>query len=151
MIGKVYAISPQPPVADNTRYFPAGNVTIPPARQPLDTQLYVVSFFDPTGQPVGDGATNFNLSVLRFQSFTVPAQPTWNQDVGPILDAYARLYPGMKSILDIGDETTVQGAAPALYARMSLPIQSPAYMPVTRDLSPSKIQTVLAWLRPFLP
>jgi hypothetical protein len=28
MIGKVYAMSPQPPVEEDTRYFPAGNVTL---------------------------------------------------------------------------------------------------------------------------
>jgi hypothetical protein len=135
---------------------PAGNVTIPARRQPLETQLYLVFFFDPTGQPIGDGygqgqQANASLTVLRFQSFTVPAKPTWDQDVGPILQAYARLYPGMKNILDIGDEATVQGAAPALYGRMSLPIHDPAFMPVTRDLSPSRIQTVLEWLKAFLP
>jgi hypothetical protein len=134
---------------------PDGNVTIPARRQPLETQLYLVFFSDPTGQLIGDGyenpQPNASLTVLRFQSFTVPAQPTWDQDVGPILQAYARLYPGMKDILDIGDEATVQGAAPALYGRMSLPIQHPAYMPVTRDLSPSRIQTVLEWLKAYLP
>jgi hypothetical protein len=135
---------------------PAGNVTIPPRRQPLETELYLVFFFDPTGQPIGDGygqgqQANASLTVLRFQSFTVPAKPTWDQDVGPILQAYARLYPGMKDILDIGDEATVQGAAPALYGRMSLPVHDPAYMPVTRDLSPSQIRTVLEWLKAFLP
>ena len=135
---------------------PAGDVTLPPPRQPLDTQLYLVSFLDPTGQPVGDGygqgqQANASLSVLRFQSFEIPAQPNWDQDVGPILQAYARLYPGMKAILDIGDETTVQGAAPFIYARMSLPILDPAYMPVTRDLAPARIQTVLNWLKGLMP
>jgi hypothetical protein len=135
---------------------PPGDVALPPARQPLDTQLYLVFFFDPTGEPVGDGygqgqQANASLSVLRFQSFAVPAQPTWNQDVGPILEAYARLYPGMKAILDIGNEVAVQGAAPFIYGRMSLPIQEPAYMPVTRDLAPARIQTVLKWLQGFLP
>ena len=135
---------------------PGGDVALPALRQPLDTQLYLVYFFDPTGQPVGDGyglgqQANASLSVLRFQSYAVPAEPTWDGDVGPILEAYARLYPGMKAILDIGDETTVEGAAPYIYARMSLPIQDPAYMPVTRDLAPARIQTVLKWLKGFLP
>jgi hypothetical protein len=33
---------------------------------------------------------------------------------------------------------------------MSLPILDPAYMPVTRDLSPAKIAMILAYLKPFL-
>lgn len=128
---------------------PGGDVPLPTARQPLDTQLYLVFFFDPANTAIGDG--NASLSVLRFQSYTVPDQPTWDQNVGPILEGYARLYPGMKAILDIGDEATVQGAAPFIYGRMSLPILEPAYMPVTRDLAPARIQTVLKWLKGFLP
>jgi hypothetical protein len=143
-------------IATLTISTPDGDVTLPKSRQPLDSQLYLVFFFDPTGEPVGDGYgqgqnANASLSVLRFQSYTVPADPTWQQDVGPVLQAYARLYPGMKERLDIGDEATVQSAAPNLYARMALPLPHPAYMPVTRDLSPSKIQMILQWLKAYLP
>ena len=124
---------------------PGGDVTLPPARQPLDSQLYYVYLLDASGQPIGDGDPT--VSVLRFQSYTAPAEPTWEQDVGPILQAYARLYPGMKDKLDIGDPATVKGFAPALYSRMSLPVQDPAYMPVTRDLSPAKMAMILQWLK----
>jgi len=135
---------------------PGGDVTLPPLREPLDSQLYLVFFADPSGQPVGDGYglgqdANASLTVLRFQSYAAPASPTWQADVGPILQAYARLYPGMKDKLDIGDETTVQSAAPYVYGRMALPVEDPAYMPVTRDLSPTKIQTILQWLKAYLP
>ena len=51
----------------------------------------------------------------------------------------------------IRNEATVQGSAPALYSRMSLPFLDPAYMPVTRDLSPAKIQMILQWLKTYLP
>lgn len=128
---------------------PTGDVALPAVRKPLDSQLYFVILLDSTGQPIGDGSVS--VSVLRFQSYSAPADPTWAKDVGPVLQAYARLYPGMKDRLDIGDEATVQGAAPALYSRMSLPFQHPAYMPVTRDLAPAKIQMVLQWLKAFLP
>jgi hypothetical protein len=143
-------------IASLTVSTPAGDVTLPPLREPLDSQLYLVFFADPSGQPVGDGYglgqdANASLTVLRFQSYTAPAQPTWQADVGPILQAYARLYPGMKDKLDIGDEKTVQSAAPYVYARMALPLADPAYMPVTRDLSPTKIQTILQWLKAYLP
>jgi hypothetical protein len=123
--------------------------TLPAYRQPMDSQVYYVFFSDLAGQQVGDG--NGNISVLRFQSYTAPVAPTWQQDVGPILQAYARLYPGMKDRLDIGDEATVQGFAKAMLAKMSLPFLDPAYMPVTRDLSPAKVAMILAWLKTQLP
>lgn len=134
-----------------------GDVTLPAARQPLDSQIYYVYFLDPTGQLVGDGYgqqvgdANASLSALRFQSYTAPADPTWQADVGPVLGAYARLYPGMRDRLDIGDQGTVQGFATALYQRMSLPFQDPAYMPVTRDLSPAKVEMILQWLKAYVP
>jgi hypothetical protein len=119
--------------------------TLPAYRDPMDSQVYYVTFFDSSGQQIGDG--NANVSVLRFQSYTAPADPTWQQDVGPILQAYARLYPGMKNRLDIGDEATVTGFATAMLAKMSLPFLDPGYMPVTRDLSPAKVAMILAWLK----
>jgi hypothetical protein len=131
----------------------SGDVALPDRRKPLDSQLYIAMLLDSTGQPIGDGSFNagsFNVNVLRFQSYTAPPSPTWQADVGPVLEAYARLYPGMKDKLDIGDEATVQGAAPALFGRMSLPLVEPAYMPVTRDLSPAKIRMILQWLKGYL-
>jgi hypothetical protein len=44
MIGKVYAIPPQPPVADNTRYFVAGNVTIGVEYRELDPDGLVETY-----------------------------------------------------------------------------------------------------------
>ena len=128
---------------------PAGDVALSALRVPLDSQLYIITLLDGGGQSIGD-ATGYNLSLVRYQSYTAPAVPTWDADAGPVLQAYARLYPGMTARLDIGDEATVQSYAPALYGRMSLPILDPAYMPVTRDLSPAKIAMILAYLKPFL-
>lgn len=124
-------------------------LTLPANREPLDSLVYYVTFDGPDGA-IGDGpyfiGTIPNLTVLLFQQFTAPAQPTWEDDVGPVLEAYARLYPGMQDKLDIADETTVLAYAPAIAARMSLPIGDPAYMPVTRDLSPAKVKMIVDWL-----
>lgn len=133
------------------------NPVLPSYRLPMDSQVYYIYFFDPTGQLTGDGygltiqQANASLSALRFQSYTAPANPTWQQDVGPILQAYARLYPGMKDRLDIGNEATVQGFATSMLARMSLPFLDPGYMPVTRDLSPAKVAMILSWLKSQVP
>jgi hypothetical protein len=101
---------------------------------------------DPDGNAIGDGpGGGFSISVVLWNPYQAPANPTW-ADVGPVMAAYARLYPGMKSILDIGDPTTVSGFAPVILARMKAPVTDPAFMPVTRDLSPTKTQMVLQWL-----
>lgn len=126
-------------------------LTLPAARKPLDSLVYLVTFDGPNG-PIGDSAFRSGkdaLAVLLFNAFDVPAEPEWS-DVGPILEAYARLYPGMKDILDIGDEETVKRFAAALYHRMAAPFADPGFMPVTRDLSPAKTKMVLDWLRPHL-
>jgi len=44
MIGKVYGIPPQPPVAEDTRYVPAGNVTIGIEYRSLDPASLVASY-----------------------------------------------------------------------------------------------------------
>jgi hypothetical protein len=53
----------------------------------------------------------------------------------------------MKSRLDISDETTVEGFATAVLGHMNKPVADPAYMPVTRDLSPSKMAMIVSWLK----
>jgi hypothetical protein len=50
MIGKVYAIPPQPPVAENTRYFPAGNLAIGIEYRDLDPQGLIASYRDDPAQ-----------------------------------------------------------------------------------------------------
>jgi hypothetical protein len=129
---------------------PGGDVDLSNLRKPLDSSIYYVFFLDPDGQPIGDvyadPQPNANLTALRFQTYTAPATPTWDNAVGPVLEAYARLYPGMAQILNIGDETTVQSNAAAIAQRLSLLFLDPGLMPVTRDLSPAKVQMIVKWL-----
>lgn len=113
----------------------------------MDSKVFFAVITDPDGNPIGDEpAEGYALSVLLWNPYQPPANPTWDADVGPILQAYSRLYPGMKSIFDIGDQATVLGSARGVQARMSLPFDDPGYMPVTRDLSPSKVAVVVRWL-----
>jgi hypothetical protein len=54
----------------------------------------------------------------------------------------------MKARLDLSDEATVVGFATGiLNEHMALPMTDPAYMPVTRDLSPSKMAMIVQWLK----
>jgi hypothetical protein len=131
-------------LADITTAVNVPNLTLPALRQPLDSQVYYISLSDLSGNVIGDGGPTF--SVLLWNAFQAPAKPAWSADVSPIFTAYARLYPGMKSRLDISDEKTVVGFAKVIAGMMSLPVTDPAYMPVTRDLSPSKIKMIVSWL-----
>jgi hypothetical protein len=122
------------------------SVTLPHRRQPLDSQVYyiwLIDSSDPDQDPIGDGGPT--ISVLLWNAFQAPSNPSWN-DVGLIFGAYARLYPGMKAIFDISNQQKVVGFAPAILSRMSAPVSDPAYMPVTRDLSPSKMKMIVSWL-----
>lgn len=133
-------------LASVTTTIDVADMTLPAIRVPLDSYMYYVSMTDPDGNAIGDGAGGgVSLSVLLWNPYQAPTNPTW-ADVGPVMASYARLYPGMKSILDIGDPTTVSGYAPVILARMKASISDPAFMPVTRDLSPTKTQMVLQWL-----
>lgn len=123
------------------------NISVPVIRQPLGSQIYYISLSDPDGNIIGDGSAT--LSILLWEAFQAPANPGWN-DIGPIFSAYARLYPGMKARLDLSNEQTVVGAAPAFLGHMSAPFIDPAYMPVTRDLSPSKMAMIVAYLKTLI-
>jgi hypothetical protein len=121
--------------------------TVPAIRQPLDSQVYYIDLVDAQQNPIGDGGAT--LSVLLWRPYQAPAQPGW-QDVAAIFGAYARLYPGMKARMDISDQPTVKSSAADIRDRMLSPITDPAHMPVTRDLSPSKVKMIVTWLNQFL-
>lgn len=132
-------------IADVTVTVNTASNNLPAIRQPLDSYVYYISLTDPDNNPIGDGQSNATISVVLWNPYSAPANPTW-ADAGAVLSAYGRLYPGMQARLDISDQQTVTGFAPAILARMSLPVLDPAFMPVTRDLSPTKTSMVLAYL-----
>ncbi len=137
-------------VAEITITVNVPDITLPVIRQPLDSQIYLIALTgtDQNNTPVGDGQSDATFSVLLWKAFTAPANPTWETDISPVFTAYARLYPGMKARLDISDEATVKGfAGGILNNHMNVPITDPAYMPVTRDLSPTKMAMIVDWLR----
>jgi hypothetical protein len=143
-------------LADITTIVNVPDITLPGIRQPLYSQIYYIYLYDNFGNIIGDGQPPpplpnppaATLSILLWNAFTAPANPTWETDISPVFTAYARLYPGMKSRLDISDEATVKGfASGILNNHMNVPIEDPAYMPVTRDLSPSKMAMIVAWLK----
>jgi hypothetical protein len=125
-------------------------------RQYIDGQVYGVRYLPrKTAQVVvrpdgsyadfGWNPSDF-VSVLVWNAFSVPAQPTW-YDLQPIFQQYANLYPLMGTIVDLGRYENVAANASLLAFAFGLPPEDPNYMPATRDLSAGKRQAILQWLR----
>lgn len=111
----------------------------------IDGQVYGVR---PAFQDADDNAAvnpwNF-VSILLWSGYTEPAAPTW-ADVQPIFQQYANLYPVMLRFLDMSNEASVIAHADLLTLAFGLNPADPNAMPVTRDLSPARRATILAWL-----
>ena len=84
-----------------------------------------------------------------WEGWTAPATPTWDNCVGEILDEYAKIYPGMKNILDISNQAVVTepSNAEAMYNHLNGDPTLPTYMPVTRDLAPSTVTALVTFFK----
>ncbi len=91
------------------------------------------------------------INVLLFSAYPMPPQPNWDEHVGPILSNYARMYPYMKGIMDIGDYATVVQNASAIGKVLNLPQSNPHHMPIVRDLSRDKLAMINHWLANGMP
>ncbi len=118
----------------------------PTEREFVDGQLYLFSH-----DYTMDGVQP--ITLLVFENIPSNANPTWWQDVYPILFQYARLYPFMRSLIDLSDYSTManSGIARKIQGALSLPLTDAAYMPVTRDLSVGKTNLILTWIRNGMP
>lgn len=108
-------------------------------RRALPSQLYLYTHdgsMDTIGLPI---------TFVVFIDTPGPASPTWTDDVQPILGQYAQLYPGMRSIVDLGNFATVVANLGRFQLVMNLPMSDPGMMPVTRDLAPVQLATINAW------
>ena len=91
--------------------------------------------------------TAIAANILLHSNYPIPDTPEWETDVLPIFAQYMKLYPFMKARMDLTDEATVIANASTIESLLTLPITSPSFMPVTRDLSSSRLATILKWLR----
>ena len=108
-------------------------------RRQLPSQCYLYNHdwsMDTIGQPI---------TFLVLINSAGPANPTWTADVYPIFLQYARLYPGMKGILDLSDYATVKANVDRFRTVMNLPLCDPGMMPVTRDLAPVQLAMINSW------
>ena len=92
---------------------------------------------------------NSLIAIRVFDGYTTDGEPTWLDHVYPIFKQYANMFP------DDDDENFVEleNYHEVIYYRhriqkcLELPESHPNYMPVTRDLSKTKKDVILRWLR----
>ncbi|MEN3334322.1 MAG: hypothetical protein V7641_3687 [Blastocatellia bacterium] len=113
-------------------------------RKFIDGQVYGVRFsWAKDNDPQFPRDPNKFISVRVFDSYD--KAPTW-ENLQPILQQYAKLYPFMVGKMNIADLPTIQSNIQALQRVLNMPINDPRYMPVTRDMSRDKRQLLIEWL-----
>lgn len=118
----------------------------------IDGQLYVVSY-NFAGDESAIQQPYDKLAIVVFSTFPAPDQsidlehPRW-EDVQPILQQYANLYPVMsKGLFDFSKREVADSAAFIMQFVFDKPIDDPDQMPVTRDLSSTKRQMLINYFR----
>ncbi|GAB2917463.1 hypothetical protein GCM10027093_65080 [Paraburkholderia jirisanensis] len=121
----------------------AGPETMGNPRGYIDGQLYVVSYNfagdDTAIQQPFDKIAAVVYSTFPAQGQTIDLNhPSW-EDVQPILQQYANLYPVMsKGLFDFSKKEVADSAAFIMHFVFDKPVDDPDQMPVTRDLSSTK-------------
>jgi len=140
----------------------------------LDGQLYFIVVYDPD-LPHPDWSKKTSpappqdqtISCLVFSQYPVNQNPQW-AEIKAMFVPYMKLYPSMRERLDLTDPTTfevfaknppwshgynvnrtgplgiVAGAIPYY---LSLDFNDPRYMPISRDLSPAKVSTIMHFIK----
>jgi hypothetical protein len=130
--------------------FTAGDPGKVRAASKIDGQLYFVEVDWGTTKKGVAPDWRGRILVKVFDTHAAVAKPKW-ADVQDIFQEYARMYPGMKGILDLASQGLVQGAKDKIKATLSYPISDPRYMPVSRDLSRDKKDLILRWIAAGAP
>lgn len=109
----------------------------------VDGQVYGVRVMP------ADGGLTKQYDVISIRVWNKMAKiddPTWYDHILPILQQYANLYPAMRNVIDLSSYDDVVTSGNLLKFALSLPLDDPNHMPVTRDLSPAKRDLILQWL-----
>lgn len=112
----------------------------------IDGQIYFIGYqLSDTRTDKADISSDA-ISVHLRDYFPIPDQPKW-KDIAYTMQQFSNLYPIMsKYIVDLGNREAVLSRKDILYFAFSQDLNSPIYMPVTRDLSEGKRKTILKWL-----
>jgi hypothetical protein len=117
-------------------------------RGPLDGQ-YVSLDYTWSEEPPQDSlfpSPYRSLNILVHDRYDAPDSPTWTEDVQPIFQQYANLYPVMREVFDLANYHHVVAYRDRIRKALLTPPGEPGHMPVTRDLSPAKRDMIVRWL-----
>ena len=119
-------------------------------RRGIDGQVYLVDY-RLGGRQENAVRHPFDCIAVHVRDhFDPPKNPSW-EHVGPILTRYARLYPVMKTLVDLADPGDIARHKQRLLLALELDLSDPNFMPVTRDLSDAKRKTIVRWLKQLRP
>ncbi len=73
----------------------------------------------------------------------------WDKHIEPIFTQYQNLFPTMSKIIKLGnyDDVVKPQNIDLILFSMTLDVNHPSFMPVTRDLSPTKAAMIIDWLK----
>lgn len=116
-------------------------------KQYMDGQYYNINYWLGAAPASNANQSNF-VSILIFNgSQQTPPNPVQWEDIQPILQQYANLYPIMsKGIFNLASQSDVDQNAEILKIVFSKDPHDPNYMPATRDLSAYKRNLILTYL-----
>lgn len=137
----------------------------------LDGQLYFIIVYDPNAEKPDWSkvapAQNHLISCVAWSLYETNKNPEW-AEIEKMMAPYMKLYPFMKQRIDLSDEHSfgvyannppweavyftkrvgplgiTRGAIPFY---MSVDFDDPRFMPLSRDLSPSRIMTIMYYIK----
>ncbi len=116
----------------------------------IDGQIYKVNYWLDY-QGVSRVPLYEQIVVHLRDAFEPVKTPDWSKDVEPILVQFGNLYPIMsKGLFSFSDPEVIKKHARIMAFALTRPLDDPNHMPVTRDLSEGKRQTILNWLAPHI-
>ncbi len=90
------------------------------------------------------------ISLQVYEQDPVIEDVTWANFVQPVLAQYAKIYPVM-SFLDLSNKASVIANADAIRSKLTSSVESGEFMPVTRDMSATRLKLIVEWLNKVSP
>ena len=147
---------PDRPKSERIHRMNATNQTDAFYQLPIDGQVYHFCYFvEIEGQPTPSCDEMFPkvvfsqlISFLSFSTVFYERPYTWVEHVAPIFEQVYHLHYVMRAALDLSSYKDVTQPYNKILLKMALSkdINDAGYMPVTRDLSPTKKHMILEWL-----
>ena len=116
---------------------------------PIDGQIYLFKYcIESECPPNMKHLFVSELTFLVFSTINYSEPYTWVDHVEPIFSQYYHLNRAMALVLNLSDYNSVTKPSNVqlIKSAMSQEFNNPNFMPVTRDLSPTKTKMILNWL-----